>query len=738
MQDQRAGGTDKQNLRLIMLPSDVADLHDPDDILSNRRRPLTAILNECEVAYDCGMRLRGSMFSRQNAATTGLNIQMPSDRPFRGSIPTITVRRAGLQEVVVKHIIARSGGIPNSYNDVVYLAGHTASQTGVARLEMARYGTAWAEGAYPDGGDGTVFKMEGIREFQATLDGNPESRKKPFNPIGWVPAFDLADQGDDRETYRHNLRINSNFDKDDYGAIIQMAKLFSLTGAEMEARAPEVIDVDAWMRQFALLSLCGIGDTYSQGNPHNLNFYVRPADGKVIPMPWDWDFTFNRPTDSPLWGNRNLANLIQIPQFNRLFLGHLRDLINTSFNTGYMDPWLAHFNACAGTQTTAYSNYIAARGAYVLTQLPAAVAFAITTNGGADFSVGDSFVDLEGSGWIDVREIRLANGTALAVDWLNADSWRLRVPLSPGANAIALTAIDFQGNAVGTASINVSNSGSVARASAEFLAVRELHFHPADDAATEFVELANLSGSLALDLTGVAFSAGIDFAFPDGFQIPAGGRAVVVQDAAAFAAEYGAGLPVAGEFANATRLANGGERIALADAFGAPIADFTYGDAFPWPAAADGGGYSAVLIAGGDPGDPLDWRHSALPGGSPGVDDADPAPADPLADADRDGLPAFAEAALGRSDGDGSDAGIGPAVWVDAEGHLNVAFIRHLPAESARLAAEASADLIDWSVPLDYTAEVPNGDGTATVTWRSTEPFTAAEAFGAVRAESRE
>ena len=61
------------------------------------------------------------------------------------------------------------------------------------------------------------------------------------------------------------------------------------------------------MSTFAIMSLFGIGDAYSQGNPHNLNLYVRPEDGKILAFPWDWDFVFSQAANAPLHGNKNIG-----------------------------------------------------------------------------------------------------------------------------------------------------------------------------------------------------------------------------------------------------------------------------------------------------------------------------------------------------------------------------------------------------------------------------------------------
>ena len=142
-------------------------------------------------------------------------------------------------------MVNHAGGIHDNYNDIVQLI-HT-TQRGTARLSMARFGKPYLEGLPGgEGTKGTIFKMEGIREFQSTQGGNPELPKLPF-PIGWISSFDLADQGDDKEIYRHNMRINSRLPEDRYDEIIAMCKAFSLRGQELEDEIKNVINVDIWM-----------------------------------------------------------------------------------------------------------------------------------------------------------------------------------------------------------------------------------------------------------------------------------------------------------------------------------------------------------------------------------------------------------------------------------------------------------------------------------------------------------
>lgn len=162
------------------------------------------------------------------------------------------------------------------------------------------------------------------------------------------------------------------------------------------------------------------------------------------------------------------------------------------------------------------------------------------------------------------------------------------------------------------------------------LLVTEIMYHPppapaaegtmVDGDEFEFIELKNV-GPTELDLSGVRFTSGIDFTFPLGTTLGAGQFLVLASNPEAFAAKY-PNVPVFGQYQG--RLANGGETITLAHATGAPIFTVTYGDAPPWPASADGAGFSLVPVqpnVNPDPNNPANWRASADAGGSPGADD---------------------------------------------------------------------------------------------------------------------
>ncbi|MEZ5302065.1 MAG: lamin tail domain-containing protein [Verrucomicrobiales bacterium] len=270
-------------------------------------------------------------------------------------------------------------------------------------------------------------------------------------------------------------------------------------------------------------------------------------------------------------------------------------------------------------------------------------------------------------------------------------------------------------------------------ASAANLVVSELSYRPlgattlaeiasgaTDRGAFEFIEVMNVSAE-RIDLTGVAFSAGIvfDFTGSNATSLDPGGRALVVANLAAFTARYGAAAAalVAGEFGDLTNLDNGGELVALNAADGSAIQSFTYDDRAPWPESPDGEGFSLVLIdpmSLPDHGDPASWRASLDLGGTPGGDSLadyeswarryfDPdspsfaARSAPGNDDDGDGIVNLWEKILATNPTVPNSSGIAGGVIEDAgESFLMIeATVR--AGASANLFGEGSENLAQWS-----------------------------------------
>jgi hypothetical protein len=85
------------------------------------------------------------------------------------------------------------------------------------------------------------------------------------------------------------------------------------------------------------------------------------------------------------------------------------------------------------------------------------VPFRVTTAGGV--TVAARQIDIEGQGWIDVHQVALDGYAApLSWGWVDATTWRARVPLARGDNTLTLRATDRAGGSVGSDTIVVTST----------------------------------------------------------------------------------------------------------------------------------------------------------------------------------------------------------------------------------------------------------------------------------------
>jgi hypothetical protein len=155
------------------------------------------------------------------------------------------------------------------------------------------------------------------------------------------------------------------------------------------------------------------------------------------------------------------------------------------------------------------------------------------------------------------------------------------------------------------------------------LVVSELMYSPLPDpegiiATTdfEFIELANVS-TATVNLGGAYLTNAVQFVFPAGTAIPAGGFLIVPAKRSAFQARYGTAITATAGFAG--KLSDQGDTVELFAADGSALLNFTYDSSGDWPSRADGKGSSLELVdPQGDLNASANWRSSTEYQGSPG------------------------------------------------------------------------------------------------------------------------
>ncbi len=117
-----------------------------------------------------------------------------------------------------------------------------------------------------------------------------------------------------------------------------------------------------------------------------------------------------------------------------------------------------------------------------------------------------------------------------------------------------------------------------------------------DDTFFEYIELMNI-GTRTVDLLGLRFTSGVTWAFGEAADVSRflspGQKIVVAGNSVALQTRWGASRAIAGQFQG--QLSNSGERLAVVNASGDYIKDFSYSPLDPWPVGAAGTGPALVL-----------------------------------------------------------------------------------------------------------------------------------------------
>ena len=597
------------NVRIVMTPSNTDLLHgtaqgvNQTNVMSNDFLPCTVIYDEARPYYDCGVHLRGSERGRYSDTRTGFHIVFQPDDLFRGVHPVMLIDRSGAgdatgnrqEEIILKHMLNRAGGIPGTYSEIARLIAPRAIHTGPCQF-FPRHEDNFLETAFENGGDGTLFEMELIY-WPTTANAFGYKNPQPDS----VQGIDLANFGDDKEPYRYNFLIKNHRDTDNYNRFIQFCKAMGQSGAAFEAQTRQVMDLDQWMRAYAMVSLGSVGDMYTFGNNHNMFIYQRPSDGKMLYFPWDMDFTFTRGASGALVGDQNLGRLVStVPANLRCMYAHMLDIIGICFNTNYMAYWTDHYDNFAPGQS--YAVHLANIGARV----PFVISTINSAGGNAPFNVSgtnlittsSNLITLSGTAPVQVKTIRV-NGVEYDVIWTSVSAWTLRVPIMvSGQNTLNLVGYDVHGNVLTNFSrtITVIYTGPTPVPQGTVVINEIMYNSAAPDAA--FIELYNNSANTSFDLSGWRLN-GLDYTFPSGTVLTNRGFLAIANNPLAYSLAYTSAPPAFDRFSG--NLKNDGETISLFQPGAFPgeeilVDRVRYESGPPWPAGARGLGASLQLI----------------------------------------------------------------------------------------------------------------------------------------------
>ena len=452
------------NYRIVMRDEQTNFLFEPTNLMSNEHLGATLIVNERDVYYDVGVRLKGSEHGRPQDPRIGFQIEFNADRLFRGVHSTVGLDRSdgqqtGQRELLFNAAINRFGGF-SKYHDLGYLIAPREQYCSGVELQLARYGPVYCKEAYgDDGGNGTVFEYELVYTLAQTVGNDPEGLKIPQEG-GGVYGRNVTDYlGTDKEKYRWHFLIKNNRDMDDYSPVIELTRVLGLSSSAFASAVPQTIDVDQWLRAFAAGSAYGVGDNWIANSQHNAMFYFRPTDERVIYFLHDLDYAYQQ--NKPLESNDVLRKLLQTPTWAHTFYGYAYGFLEVSFNRPYMSLWASHYAQLIPEQGwSGWLDYIDARNQNVMSQLvaKAGMPIPVTITTPAVSALPSVSAVVRGRAWLDVLEIRLMEtGQTLPLDWSDLTTWEAHLPADLAPGLYTLEAYDSQGKRLTTGEIAVTS-----------------------------------------------------------------------------------------------------------------------------------------------------------------------------------------------------------------------------------------------------------------------------------------
>jgi hypothetical protein len=571
------------------------------DGLDNTFRDTTLVHGNLRVIYNAGIRRKGSPFTGQ----ADFAVTVPSDDLLLGSANRVY----GLTGNGGEEATRMRTQIANWFTrrlKLPYLESHyirffrNGNPHGTVGEDLEQPSNNYAEGWFPDGPEGDLHKVAFWFEFRD--DGG-------FDTTG-------ADLGDYRNPdgrynlsrYRWNWQPRPNgTTASDFTNFFALVSAANFRGTNYVSNLMNIADMDQWMRMFALDGCMGNWDTWGTGNAQNKYLYYQPGGRwRILPWDMDWALGFGDGPNRRLFdGNDgNVNTMFATPVFRRMAWRGYQTAVEGPFQSSEYQPQFAarsaalSFNLIPGvTSPQSIATYLDARRSFIEGQIRASdvQSFAITSNGGADFTSTTASVVVEGTAPFAAASIEV-NGVPYPAEWIDLSRFRVLVPLTGSTNVLSIAGLDAAGNRIpGFAdTVTVRYSGALERVQ-DFVVINELNYD-SFVAGGSYIELFNRSTTTSFDLSGARLN-GVGYTFPEGSLLAPGAYWVLARDRAAFSQVYGAGIPVFDEFPGS--LDNGGERISLT--FGAGtnevlVTDVRYDNVLPWPTNAAGLGSSLQLL----------------------------------------------------------------------------------------------------------------------------------------------
>ena len=470
-----------------------------DDLLEG-----SLAFNDEEIFYNVGVRYHGSPWNRPPDPKM-FRIALPADHLFLHRLRSINLSRYGsVQNEGIANVCVQSAGLPHSPAPVVdyYYTRvfHNAANHGLMAI-MGTVDSEYTERWFPGDGDGYIYKLPGRRWMNDT---------GVMEQVDWsnlIYRGGTAGSPEEFERYRWYFPPGSHQEENRYADLNRLCSILDVnrtTTVVLDAQIETILDVEQFMRVEAARTLQDDWDTIGIGNGQNAYIYYAPIEGRFKLFPWDMDHTFGNVGAKlfPEGSEAQITRLVQRPKFRRMYLRATQQMLQTSWDSSYIGPYMNAVQSVAGIGDGGILGFITQRRPSVVALAPTSTEFKATHIGsftippnwpGVYYSTKTS-ERVRGTAPLEVESIiAYRNGEPLdtPIIW-GTTTWSLDCPVIPGPGLFEFFAFSVEGDLISSTSLSIlSTDGwqapqisdvepvSGSTAGGEQVTIRGTDFHPA-------------------------------------------------------------------------------------------------------------------------------------------------------------------------------------------------------------------------------------------------------------------
>ena len=363
-----------QVLRIITRPEEAYFLLEDSGITDEQGIGVTAIFNEQEIYPNIRYTLRGSPNTRRVDYLVGFTLLFPQENLFRQIHSNIGIDRSGREglgyfEILANQILNRVGGLFPRYVDAIYLDAARSRDSGPALLKLSPYSQRALSSHYKNGSESLLYDYDFIYT-KAHYTVQTDRGEDVVVRYGRVFGIPLGYYGESKESYRWHNALKNYREEDDYQPVIELNRLFSLSHENFMKEAQKLIDIEQWLRAFALGAVLGNNDNYPSGTTsyHNALFYKRPADGKFELINHDLD-GYHADPHSQLDEHKHLERFFKNEEYRTIYYQHIKQMLSR-VTEEYIEYWANYYiELMPNGKFENYRDFLKKRRAFILQKL---------------------------------------------------------------------------------------------------------------------------------------------------------------------------------------------------------------------------------------------------------------------------------------------------------------------------------------------------------------------------------